>query len=329
MQKKRLTEFDYIKGIAIFLVVLGHIVPREAPVNDIWFMPLKRIIYSFHMPLFMFASGTVFGYSNKRIRSISGYVLYIKSKAIRLLIPYLTFAFIIFVGKVVSSYIIQVDNQVSGISDFFIVFYSPRDSFAFFLWYVYVLFIYYLISPIFLWITNNHIQYILPFFLVLHFINVPKGSIFAADQVFTYSFVFYLGVYLGGNFNKSLIILEKVGFFVMPVFILLLIWLPKEKFILFIIGILSIPSFYSFVQLKYVKKISHITLFAEYTFSIYLMHQIFIGLLKGVVFRFIPWEAGYFNLVAPFLLLLGLYGPIYAHKLIISKNVYLGYCCPK
>lgn len=74
--QKRLTNFDYIKGIAIFIVVLGHIVPREAPQNDMWFMSLKRIIYSFHMPLFMFVSGLLFGYSHKLIISKNKFLNY-------------------------------------------------------------------------------------------------------------------------------------------------------------------------------------------------------------------------------------------------------------
>ncbi|MBS1227010.1 MAG: hypothetical protein H6R17_287 [Proteobacteria bacterium] len=46
---------DFLKGGAIILVVLGHHLQGAYPVFDgnIWF----RLVYSFHMPLFMFVSG--------------------------------------------------------------------------------------------------------------------------------------------------------------------------------------------------------------------------------------------------------------------------------
>ncbi|ROT03695.1 hypothetical protein ED388_12660 [Muribaculaceae bacterium Isolate-007 (NCI)] len=47
---------DCLKGFAIFLVVLGHVV-QNYNLMDSW---IFRIIYSFHMPLFMFMSGYCF-----------------------------------------------------------------------------------------------------------------------------------------------------------------------------------------------------------------------------------------------------------------------------
>lgn len=61
----RIDYLDRIKGFAIFLVVMGHAiawqfndfyVAYEDPIYDNQFI-LWRLIYSFHMPLFMFCSG--------------------------------------------------------------------------------------------------------------------------------------------------------------------------------------------------------------------------------------------------------------------------------
>lgn len=50
---KRISYIDQLKGIAIFLVVLGHLIGHNAGSgNGLW-----TFIYSFHMPLFMFISG--------------------------------------------------------------------------------------------------------------------------------------------------------------------------------------------------------------------------------------------------------------------------------
>ena len=47
------------KGIAILLVVLGHIVAREQPPGVEWYEPFRYAIYRFHMPFFLYLSGTV------------------------------------------------------------------------------------------------------------------------------------------------------------------------------------------------------------------------------------------------------------------------------
>lgn len=75
--KDRDRSFDIAKGIAIFLMVIGHTsIPKFA---NIW-------IYSFHMPLFFFVSGVFFNpkkYSESRVFFIT------KSKT--LLIPYILY----------------------------------------------------------------------------------------------------------------------------------------------------------------------------------------------------------------------------------------------
>lgn len=71
MKEQRTPFFDIVKGISIFLVILGHciqygsgtqVLTRELFFNNIWF----RAVYSFHMPLFMLISGYLFGNSCRK-----------------------------------------------------------------------------------------------------------------------------------------------------------------------------------------------------------------------------------------------------------------------
>lgn len=59
--RQRIIYLDSVKGIAIFLVVLGHVLTWQYPdgniVGDSRRFLLWHIIYAFHMPLFMFCSG--------------------------------------------------------------------------------------------------------------------------------------------------------------------------------------------------------------------------------------------------------------------------------
>ena len=55
MKEQRDYYFDNLKAVLIFLVVLGHFL---LPIRDNQFLvSLKRLIYIFHMPLFVFVSG--------------------------------------------------------------------------------------------------------------------------------------------------------------------------------------------------------------------------------------------------------------------------------
>ena len=84
MEDKRLDYLDYSKGIAIILVVLGHICSGGN---------IKTYIYSFHMPLFFITSGYLFNYSN--VKSLKEFI---NKKAKAYLIPYITFSIINILG---------------------------------------------------------------------------------------------------------------------------------------------------------------------------------------------------------------------------------------
>jgi fucose 4-O-acetylase-like acetyltransferase len=74
-----MNKYDIIKGIGIIFVVAGHIF-SGAP---------SQVIYIFHMPLFFFLSGYLF---NKK-----PIVSYFKKKTVHLLLPYVTYLFILLV----------------------------------------------------------------------------------------------------------------------------------------------------------------------------------------------------------------------------------------
>jgi len=78
LENKRNDFMDFLKGIGIFLVILGH---HENWITD-W-------IYSFHMPLFFILAGVFHKNEDK-------YFNFFKKKVKSLLVPYLFFAIILF-----------------------------------------------------------------------------------------------------------------------------------------------------------------------------------------------------------------------------------------
>lgn len=81
MGNKRITYFDMVKGLAIILVVLGHVEYISAPLR-VW-------ISSFHMPIFFIVSGMLIRYKNETERELS---VTIPKKIKGLLIPYFWFS---------------------------------------------------------------------------------------------------------------------------------------------------------------------------------------------------------------------------------------------
>ena len=69
----RLISIDIAKAICIILVVIGHYNPDNAPE---WYHTINLFIYTFHMPLFMFASGYVYAATIGNLRGGGGGFLY-------------------------------------------------------------------------------------------------------------------------------------------------------------------------------------------------------------------------------------------------------------
>lgn len=96
MTKPREIYIDIAKAICIILVVIGHYKPVSSPT---YWTTLVDIIYTFHMPLFMFASGFIYKQFTPIIYTGKQYVSFIKNKIFRLIVPYLSVSLIIITIK--------------------------------------------------------------------------------------------------------------------------------------------------------------------------------------------------------------------------------------
>ena len=75
---------DVLKGFTILLVVLGHSLQTFVPQGQFDDNLLFRIIYSFHMPLFMFLAGAAAAYSSRPMN-----FKFIERKFYQLVIPFI------------------------------------------------------------------------------------------------------------------------------------------------------------------------------------------------------------------------------------------------
>lgn len=146
LQEERINWVDIAKGIGIVLVLLGH-APRDSmrmqyPLIDF----LYYFIYSFHMPLFFFLAGMIFGHTQIKKPSKS-FLAFLKKKVRTLLIPWLSFSILIYlvIGALNSMPVIK--NMLHGtfmewmdIHPYVKLCIGGENPYCIHLWYIYTLF---------------------------------------------------------------------------------------------------------------------------------------------------------------------------------------------
>ena len=174
----RYIEIDILRGIAIFLVVLGHsVIVYPVNLHDVvWCKALHDLIYSFHMGLFFAISGWCYNYDKEK-----GYLHYLGKKIRRLLIPYLFFSMLDYaVRKLFSTYVNRSD-----ISWKTILLYGGNY------WFIYVLLLILVIYPLLDAIPLWWIKMALALFAYLMASKMPE--LFCLNLIFNYLFFFYAG----------------------------------------------------------------------------------------------------------------------------------------
>ncbi|MBL8892323.1 MAG: acyltransferase [Planctomycetaceae bacterium] len=309
---RRLDDIDKLKGLAIFLVVVGHIVAREAPADNQWYLVLKDTIYRFHMPLFMFLSGLILAYSRRPIGNLQEYFRYVVGKFNRLMPAYLLFSLVVFSGKMLAGQFLHVDNAPESWLSYFDVVLNPLGSYCAFLWYIQVLFLFYAIMPLGYYLTGQRLQYLLPFCLILHFVPLP--AFLGLSSVGEYAFVFCLGCLAGDHYTSYTSWIKRFGVVLVIPFVAALLVATAWGVPKLLLGVLSIPACHVVMGL-WTKDRWHVwSTLGNYTFPIYLMNTIFIGIAKAVLFKVATWDGPNFYWFAPILLASGVIGPILIHE---------------
>lgn len=327
--RARLQELDAAKGLAIFLVVLGHVVARNPPEGNSWYVVMKSMVYEFHMPFFMFLSGAVFFVTFSRIRPGES-AAFIRSRATRLLPAFFAFALIIWAAKTIGGQFLHVDNRPDeGLSDLLKILTRPSESVATSLWYIYVLFQLYVIFAVILVATRGLLwpSLVLATLATATFHAFQVTSAFALALVAEFAIFFAIGMYAAKHYAaaRDLFVNHSVlwyGLFAGSFLSTLVVPHPLSKAI---VGLFSIPALFAFAatfRSGFDQRI--LQTLGDYTFTIYLMNTLIIGGVKGVMLLAIPWDGRNFLLYFPILLAAGLAGPILAHKWLLSRVPAIG-----
>lgn len=137
-------ELNALKFYGILLVVLGHVAFVYSPLSiitphtpSLTINFVKDVIYSFHMPLFFFASGCIFSYQLEVKRKPMTFAQLLRNKTKRFMIPFYAFALLMVYPTMV---LLGFRDPVHYFFDGFILAIDPRH-----LWFVMALFLIFLL----------------------------------------------------------------------------------------------------------------------------------------------------------------------------------------
>jgi len=329
MSTTRLQDIDCAKGLAITLVVAGHIVAGAPPADNEWYTVFKQSVYLFHMPFFMFLSGLVMGHCYRPVTSWIDYRRYVWGKFVRLVPAYLLFGLVVLIGKLAVSQFMFVDNAPEGLlKGLFNMLCYPTASAGRSLWYIYVLFAYYLAYPGFMMLTGGRPIRLLPIALVLYF--VPLSSLFLANGIGQYLPFVLLGAWAGQDYPKYAAAVDRNVTLTVSLFLayVVVFMLPDRvhpgpatianapKLAL---GLLSIPAIHGLIRMALGSHSKWLLTLGTYTFPIYLLNTITIGLTKGIMLKLLPWDGLNFLVYVPILMAGGLVLPILIRERLFAK----------
>ncbi len=270
--KQRIHMVDAAAGITMILVVFGHNYFDDFRQDSIY-APLRIFIYQFHMSVFFFLSGFIIFYSFKPIKSIPEYWRYISRKGRKFIPIYFLLSIFYLLADLFLKNLSpdQIPDQV------YKIFLSPVQSSAKFLWYIYVLMIFYLITPVLKSLPHKMMYLVVALAFFLTLIRFPYE--FSANLAGKYFLFFILGGMMAERIDLLKTIVKKYGLISLCVFCLLFINafvditdVPYQlTSVIAIISILYLSSLYIVEKLSILKKIG------IHSYYIYLLNSLVIG----------------------------------------------------
>lgn len=307
------SDIDRAKGLAILFVVFGHLMAEGYPRGNAWYDTAKDIVYSFHMPFFMYLSGYVFSLANKQ--AVRDYIGFLRDRAMRLLLPFALFGLLIVAGKYFSQFFLYVDDPppglLTGISELVV---NTKNSPALSIWYVYVLFLFSAAMPL-LW--RRGVRWSWAMLLGALLFVIPASDLLYLDRAAGYFLFFAIGGWVASRpdiemwFGRALPL-----WLILFGYSLLTEWTTlSSQTRLLICGVASIPALHGLVQAPIFSRDRVLLALGGYAFSIYLLNTIVIGLAKAGYLRLAPFHDGWATLALVLFFVAGTLVPIWIRML--------------
>lgn len=283
MSFEKSKQYDLIKTITTVLVVIAHATRMYTgqgvitPTNPSDFLSyITKLVYSFHMPLFMCTSGMVYGMCIDDLEKYNDRKEFIINKSIRLLIPYYVIGFLV-VAPVMTILDFTNDSYIR-----YVILGIGTVTNSRHLWYIFVLYLIFLICAF----CKKTLQttkplFILPILLICSFCSQYVTGRFQLNMLLYYSIFFYLGYLINKNYQnlvrccRNPLIILGSGI-ILAILCTNNVWIIKVVIalfgIIFLLGIIQYvrPNFYNNNLYNTMKK---------NTFGVYLFHPMIIYVL--------------------------------------------------
>lgn len=315
-----LHDVTIAKGLAIFLVVLGHVVTGRPPADNEWYTAMRTAIYAFHMPFFIYLSGYIFFYTDSAARAWRNVPNFVARRAERLLVPFLLFGLLIIVGKHIAVQFIHVDNiGRSALDEIVNLFWNTRNSAAQSVWYVFVLFEMTVFAVFALRIVRSPL---ILFALAIPLSLLPIPPVLYLDRFFLYlPFFFAGGVAIAHRERWNALMDRHLWLFLMLFAAAIVVTRILSVYHLSILacGLTAIPALHGVCRLAAVQNSRLLDALGRYSFPIYLLNTIALGVAKGVLLLFMPWDGANFLIFLPVMLAAGIVAPILVKTLVFRR----------
>lgn len=309
--RQRRDDLDQAKGLAIVLVVFGHLVAREGPMGVGWYEPLRQAVYLFHMPFFLFLSGYAAGLSGAVDARDWGSL--VRRRAARLLVPFAAFGLLILAGKLALGSVLAVDNlPASPWAGLRALAWDTGNSPATSVWYLLALFVFSVATPPLRRLGG--LRALLGVATALYALPVPP--LLYLDRVCGYFLFFAIGVWAASRAAAWDAAVDRWRWLALAAFgtILGLAWsgaravsgMPWKAWLL-MAGLAAMPALHGVCRAWASPVLLRL---GRRAFPVYLLNTICIGLAKAALVPALGWDASYFPVVAVVLMAAGLFGPL-------------------
>jgi fucose 4-O-acetylase-like acetyltransferase len=200
MEKTRLEFVDRMKGIAILLVIVGHIIQFnniDGGTNN----KLFNIIYSFHMPLFFILSGYIASRGWDKIVNASSFINFLWKKVYTLVLPLLTWTLL--VGK----YFFAQHFEAISKDDVLNALLHPG------LWFLQILFEIQILFGVFCLLShylNKHRRLYISIMLAAFIFIIPIMGFLLIDKPHFMTLILFTGFFFMGSFISKYSQIEKL-----------------------------------------------------------------------------------------------------------------------
>lgn len=324
--RERRPDIDRAKGLAILLVVAGHLVANTVPPGGEWYEPARYALYRFHMPFFLYLSGTVALLSGVLDAPRADWPRQIRRRAARLLPPFFAIGLLILGAKLVAMQFVVVDNTPDGLwGGLRGLLWATDRSPATSVWYLLVLFLCTVAALVLRPAIGSGGLLLLG--LLLQLPDVP--AIAYLDRFAHFFLFFAAGIWVAERQDRLLPAMDRWLplwwlLFGLSIAVAMAVWwdvvILDDWWSLVVCGLLCIPALHGLIRRPPLARLGWPIALGRYAMVIYLFNTLAIGATKALLILLgVAYTAANFPLHLAAAMAAGVFVPVLLKRLVFRR----------